>query len=105
MTQEPEIISVQSPPSKYTAASSKGFNSEKINNVPNVHWLGEYFTTRVVDSKTREGESQGGKPKKAHWRRGHWHTILQGPGRKQKTMKWFKPTFIRGHKQTEEVSK
>ena len=105
MTQEPEIISVQSPPSKYTAASSKGFNSEKINNVPNVHWLGEYFTTRVVDSKTREGEPQGGKPKKAHWRRGHWHTILQGPGRKQKTMKWFKPTFIRGHKQTEEVSK
>ena len=105
MTQEPEIISVQSPPSKYTAASSKGFNSEKINNVPNVHWLGEYFTTRVVDSKTREGEPQGGKPKKSHWRRGHWHTILQGPGRKQKTMKWFKPTFIRGHKQTEEVSK
>jgi len=105
MTQEPEIISVQSPPSKYTAASSKGFNSEKINNVPNVHWLGEYFTTRVVDSKTKEGEPQGGKPKKSHWRRGHWHTILQGPGRKQKTMKWFKPTFIRGHKQTEEVSK
>ena len=105
MTQEPEIISVQSPPSKYTSASNKGFNSEKINNVPNVHWLGEYFTTRVVDSKTKEGEPQGCSPKKSHWRRGHWHTILQGPGRKQKTMKWFKPTFIRGHKQTEEISK
>ena len=105
MTQEPEIISVQSPPSKYTSASNKGFNSEKINNVPNVHWLGEYFTTRVVDSKTKEGEPQGCSPKKSHWRRGHWHTILQGPGRKQRTMKWFKPTFIRGHKQTEEVSK
>ena len=105
MTQEPEIISVQSPPSKYTSTSNKGFNSEKINNVPNVHWLGEYFTTRVVDSKTKEGEPQGCSPKKSHWRRGHWHTILQGPGRKQRTMKWFKPTFIRGHKQTEEVSK
>ena len=105
MTQEPEIISVQSPPSKYTSASNKGFNSEKINNVPNVHWLGEHFTTRVVDSKTKEGEPQGCSPKKSHWRRGHWHTILQGPGRKQRTMKWFKPTFIRGHKQTEEVSK
>ena len=105
MTQEPEIISVQSPPSKYASTSNKGFSSEKINNVPNVHWLGEYFTTRVVDSKTKEGEPQGCSPKKSHWRRGHWHTILQGPGRKQKTMKWFKPTFIRGHKQTEEVSK
>ena len=105
MTQEPEIISVQSPPSKYTSASNKCFNSEKINNVPNVHWLGEYFTTRVVDSKTKEGEPQGCSPKKSHWRRGHWHTILQGPGRTQKAMRWFKPTFIRGHKQTEEVSK
>ena len=105
MTQEPEIISVQSPPSKYTSTSNKGFSSEKINNVPNVHWLGEYFTTRVVDSKTKEGEPQGCSPKKSHWRRGHWHTILQGPGRTQKAMRWFKPTFIRGHKQTEEVSK
>ena len=105
MTQEPEIISVQSPPSKYTATKGVGFGSQKVNNVPNVHWLGEYFTTRVVDSKTKEGEPQGCSPKKSHWRRGHWHTILQGPGRKQKTMKWFKPTFIRGHKQTEEVSK
>jgi hypothetical protein len=105
MTQEPEIISVQSPPSKHASTSNKGFSSEKINNVPNVHWLGEYFTTRVVDSKTKEGEPQGCSPKKSHWRRGHWHTILQGPGRKQRTMKWFKPTFIRGHKQTEEVSK
>jgi hypothetical protein len=105
MTQEPEIISVQSPPSKYASTSNKGFSSEKINNVPNVHWLGEHFTTRVVDSKTKEGEPQGCSPKKSHWRRGHWHTILQGPGRKQRTMKWFKPTFIRGHKQTEEVSK
>ena len=105
MTQEPEIISVQSPPSKYASTNNKGFSSEKINNVPNVHWLGEHFTTRVVDSKTKEGEPQGCSPKKSHWRRGHWHTILQGPGRKQRTMKWFKPTFIRGHKQTEEVSK
>jgi len=105
MTQEPEIISVQSPPSKYTATKGVGFGSQKVNNVPNVHWLGEYFTTRVVDSKTKEGEPQVGKPKKSHWRRGHWHTILQGPGRTQKAMRWFKPTFIRGHKQTEEVSK
>ena len=105
MTQEPEILTVQNSTSKYTTTNSKGFDAEKISNVPNVHWLGEHFTTRVVDSKTKEGEPQGCSPKKSHWRRGHWHTILQGPGRKQKTMKWFKPTFIRGHKQTEEVSK
>ena len=101
MTQEPEIISVQSPPSKYTATKGVGFSSQKVNNVPNVHWLGEHFTTRVVESKTNNSEPQGCSPKKSHWRRGHWHTILQGPGRKQRTMKWFKPTFIRGHKQVD----
>ena len=103
MTQEPEIISVQSPPSKHTTTKGVGFGFQKVNNVPNVHWLGEYFTTRVVESKTNGSEPQGCSPKKSHWRRGHWHTILQGPGRKQKTMKWFKPTFIRGHKQVDLV--
>ena len=99
MTQEPEIITVQSPPSKYTATKAVGFGSEKVNNVPNVHWLGEYFTTRVVDSTpaSEDTEHTRGKPKKSHWRRGHWHTVLQGPGRTQKQLKWFRPTFIRGH--------
>jgi len=99
MTQEPEIITVQSPPSKYTATKAIGFGSEKVNNVPNVHWLGEYFTTRVVDSTpaSEDTERTRGKPKKSHWRRGHWHTVLQGPGRTQKQLKWFRPTFIRGH--------
>ena len=105
LTHEPEIITVQKSASKYIDTKSRGFSSEKVNNVPNVHWLGEHFTTRVVDSTPKEGEPQGCSPKKSHWRRGHWHTILQAPGRKQKTMRWFKPTFIRGHKQTEEVSK
>ena len=99
MTQEPEIITVQSPPSKYTATKAVGFGSEKVNNVPNVHWLGENFTTRVVDSTpaSEDTERTRGKPKKSHWRRGHWHTVLQGPGRTQKQLKWFRPTFIRGH--------
>ena len=99
MTQEPEIITVQSPPSKYTATKAVGFGSERVNNVPNVHWLGEYFTTRVVDSTaaSEDTERTRGKPKKSHWRRGHWHTVLQGPGRTQKQLKWFRPTFIRGH--------
>ena len=61
-----------------------------------IHWLGEGFTTRVSYANNTDPEDSKGKPKRSHWRRGHWHTILQGRGRKQKTMKWFKPTFIRG---------
>ena len=101
MTQQPDIISVQNAPSNhgFLLNSNKGFGSEKVNNVPNVHWLGENFTTRVVDSTpaSEDTERTRGKPKKSHWRRGHWHTVLQGPGRTQKQLKWFRPTFIRGH--------
>ena len=102
MTKQPEIISVQKSASKYIATTDKGFASKKVNNVPNVHWLGADFTTRVQYSKkinTGPSDITRGKPKRSHWRRGHWHTILQGPGRLQKKLRWFQPVFIKGHKQ------
>ena len=42
-------------------------------------------------------EKKTGKPKKSHWRRGHWHTILQGPKRQQRKMKWFQPVYVIGN--------
>lgn len=102
MTQQPELISVQKSSTKYVATSNKGFSNHKVNNVPNVHWLGAEFTTRVQYSKkinTDLSDITRGKPKKPHWRRGHWHTISQGHGRLQKKLRWFEPVFIKGHKQ------
>ena len=102
MTQQPDIISVEKSSSKYVATTNKGFASKKMNNVPNVHWLGADFTTRVQYSKkinTDLSEISRGKPKRSHWRRGHWHTISQGPGRLQKKLRWFQPVFIKGHKE------
>lgn len=95
--QQPEILTVQDSGSKYAGADSKGFKSTKMNKQPRVHWLGENFTTRTVRSTKGGVERQVGSPKRSHWRKGHWHTVLQGPGRKQKQMKWFQPTFIRGN--------
>ena len=102
MTQQPEIITVQSPKSNYVATSSKGFNTQKVNNIPNTHWLGSNFTVRTQPAKSYDIDSDDvtrAAPKKSHWRRGHWHTILQGPGRLQRKLKWFKPVFIKGNKQ------
>tara|TARA_R100000231_G_scaffold388_2_gene683 strand:+ start:249 stop:1397 length:1149 start_codon:yes stop_codon:yes gene_type:complete len=104
MTQQPDIISVKKSASKYVATTNKGFASQKMNNVPNVHWLGADFTTRFQYSKkinTDLSDVNRGKPKRSHWRRGHWHTISQGPGRVQKKLRWFQPVFIKGHKQEE----
>ena len=101
MTQQPDIISVQRSTSKYVATTNKGFSSQRMNNVPNVHWLGADFVTKVQysdEGKSPSFEITRGKPKKSHWRRGHWHTISQGPGRLQKKLRWFQPVFIKGHK-------
>ena len=95
--QQPEILTVEDSGSKYADADSRGFKSTKMNKQPRVHWLGENFTTRTVRSTKGEVERQVGSPKRSHWRKGHWHTVLQGPGRKQKQMKWFQPIFIRGN--------
>ena len=102
MTQEPEIVTIQKPKSKYRTTNSKGFSAEKINNVPNVKWLGADFTTRTIQSNQEDkdpSDRTAGSPKRSHWRRGHWHTISQGPKRVQKKLKWFQPVFIKGHKQ------
>jgi hypothetical protein len=95
--QQPEILTVQDSGSKYADADSKGFKATRMNRQPQVHWLGENFTTRTVHTNKGEAERQVGSPKRSHWRKGHWHTVLQGPGRKQKQMRWFQPTFIRGN--------
>ena len=102
MTQEPEIVTTQKPKSKYRTTNSKGFSAEKINNMPNVKWLGADFTTRTIQSNQEDkdpSDRTAGSPKRSHWRRGHWHTISQGPKRVQKKLKWFQPVFIKGHKQ------
>ena len=95
--QQPEILTVKDSGSKFVDTDGKGFKSTKMNKQPPVHWLGENFTTRVVRASEVEGERQVGTPKRSHWRKGHWHTVSQGPGRKQKQMRWFQPTFIRGN--------
>ena len=85
MTQQPELISVQKSSTKYVATSNKGFGNHKVNNVPNVHWLGADFTTRVQYSKKIDTDPSD--------------TISQGHGRLQKKLRWFEPVFIKGHKQ------
>lgn len=102
LTIQPEIITVRSSSTQHIATAKKGFSAVKVKTAPKVHWLGETFTNRVV-YESPEGENAGGHstakgaPKKSHWRRGHWHTVRQGPGRKQTQVKWFRPAFIKGN--------
>ena len=75
----------------------KGFTANISSDIRSVSWVGKNFSSRTSKQISSHGGSASNSPKSSHWRRGHWHTILQGPGRKQKRMKWFQPTFIVGN--------
>ena len=96
---EPEIITEEYIPN----STLQGRNSFKPSNEElksPITWVGKDFTQRIIKTKPKTDEileKNTGKPKRSHWRRGHWHTILQGPKRKQRKMKWFQPVFVVGN--------
>ena len=96
---QPDILTEEYIPN----STLQGRNSFKPSNEESkspITWVGKDFTQRIIKTKPKTDEileKNTGKPKRSHWRRGHWHTILQGPKRKQRKMKWFQPTFIVGN--------
>tara|TARA_A100000172_G_C3014966_1_gene101147 strand:+ start:39 stop:947 length:909 start_codon:yes stop_codon:yes gene_type:complete len=96
---EPEIITEEYIPTSILQRK----NSFKPNNEDKksaISWVGKDFTQRIIKVKPKTNEileKKTGKPKKSHWRRGHWHTILQGPKRQQRKMKWYQPVYVIGN--------
>jgi len=91
MSYQPEHVTIQSP------EISGGFGNSERDKPKQATWLGEHYKqTQVRYEYPPEHVPQKGKSPRSHWRRGHMHTILQGPGRKQRVLKWIKPTFIVG---------
>ena len=48
-------------------------------------------TPRAASASASADASSSGSPRRPHWRRGHWHTILHGEKRHRRRMQWFKP--------------
>jgi len=64
-----------------------------------ITWIGKNFTQRIIKPKAKTEEliiKQKGTPVRSHWRRGHWHTICQGPKRRKRKLKWYLPIFVTG---------
>ena len=94
MNVQPEIVTESS---ISIPTKAKGFKtSTKELPTRTISWVGKDFTRRVI-RKTTSTTQGSNSPKSSHWRRGHWHTVSQGPGRKQKRLKWFQPAFIVGN--------
>jgi len=100
MNQQPDITYEKIPPSVSLPVQMQANRQDRFQPRP-VTWIGKDFTERVIKIKPESDEllvRHPGKPKRSHWRRGHWHTILQGPKRKQRRMKWYQPVFIMGNR-------
>ena len=64
--------------------------------------LGEDYKKRVVYKQDKNNDFEILSKKRhvrPHWRKGHWHTVLQGPKRKNRKMRWFRPCFVMGKSQ------
>jgi hypothetical protein len=66
---------------------------------PNLRKKGYLKPILIQEKKDGKPNQQGTGVKNAqsvarHWRRGHWHTVLHGKKKAQRTRKWYKPTII-----------
>ncbi len=56
----------------------------------------------VVNDRLLPADTVGGSPEtgrrspRGHWRRGHFHTVLHGEGRRERRLQWFRPTLVAG---------
>ena len=50
-------------------------------------------TPSVVASISTSGGGSG-TPRRPHWRRGHWHTVLHGEKRQSRRMQWFQTVYV-----------
>ena len=55
--------------------------------------LGRNFLLRKESLTTKSLSTRGGTVR-PHWRKGHWHTVLTGSGRKERRLRWFQPVYV-----------
>ena len=98
MNQQPDIEVEYMPPS-ITIPVQRGFSKPEVFKPRPITWVGKDFSKRIVKIYPKTDDllpKQAGVPKRSHWRRGHWHTVLQGPKREQRRMRWFEPVYVQG---------
>jgi hypothetical protein len=56
-------------------------------------FIGKFFENKVRYVGRSRGD-KGGAKKRPHWRRGHWHKVCYGEGRKERKYQWFQPVYV-----------
>ena len=73
-----------------------GFGKKEGDEIPPqpITWIGEDYKPRVKYEYPEGHVPVKGKSPRTHWRRGHYKTVWQGPGRKQLHTVWLEPVLV-----------
>ena len=78
------------------STSVKGFAPKKHtisrSSLP-ITLLGKNFLGRK-ETYAAAPPAQIGTKVRPHWRKGHWHTVLTGAGRRERKFRWFQPVYV-----------
>jgi hypothetical protein len=88
---EPELISTDPAPPRVKGA---GFGRQQGRSPLAPTWIGKSFRTERRQGAAGQGGVVERGPVRAHWRRGHWHTVVHGAERKERRLQWFRPVFV-----------
>lgn len=88
---EPELISTDPAPPPVRGA---GFGRQRGANPLAPTWIGKSFRREHRQVAAIASRSSERGPARAHWRRGHWHTVVHGSERRQRRLQWFRPVFV-----------
>lgn len=88
---EPELISLDPAPPRQRGA---GFGRSEGRSPLAPTWIGKSFQRNRTTASSVLGSGERRGPARAHWRRGHWHTVAHGPERSQRRLQWFRPLFV-----------
>lgn len=90
---EPELITTD--PAR--AVSGTGFGLRRPEKSPlGATWIGKTFRYQRAKKEAPSGLDGDRASVRAHWRRGHWHTVLHGKNKQERRVQWFKPVFVSG---------
>ena len=85
---EPELVTTDSAP----VTKGVGFSS-KSKAPLSPTWIGKTFR-KEREERYSKVENSGRGPLRAHWRRGHWHSVCVGPKKVERLVQWFKPVYV-----------
>ena len=89
---EPELITTDSK----SITKGVGFGSTAAKGALGLTWIGKSFRYQRLRERALPGQEGTTGSVRAHWRRGHWHTILFGKNKQERRVQWFKPVFVTG---------